>query len=83
MFNILNKIDLKKLDQYIQAKDKINYIVMNHKTFEEIRNSEEGSDRLDLARNKFEQIDYCVYNYIGRFPIAFCEKLNYGEVDLI
>lgn len=82
MFNILNKIDLKKLDHYIQEKDKINYIVMNGKTFEEIRNSEEGSDRLDLARNS-EGIDYCVYNYIGRLPIAFCEKLNYGEVDLI
>jgi len=54
------------------------YIIMNNETANELIKSLDG---FTLIRDYDKQIDY-VNEYQG-IPIAFCAKLDFGEVDII
>ena len=78
MINI-SKLDIQKLIDTIEKKRdtgcKINYLIMNKKTLDEIAYRQDifiFSDGFGTMVFKFQGID-----------IAICEKLNFGDIDFV
>ena len=78
-FNLIYKMDTDKLDSNILVVQP-KYIVMNLETANNL--SAQTSDVLTLEKDKKKWNDGCVSLYRG-IPIAYCEELEYGEVDLV
>lgn len=75
----ISKIDIQKLIDTIEKKRdagrKINYLIMNRKTLDEIAYRQDVfvfSDRFGIMVYKFRDIN-----------IAICEKLNFGDIDFV
>ena len=78
MINI-SKLDIQKLADTIESKRdagcKINYLIMNKKTLDEIAYRQDifiFSDGFGTMVHKFQDID-----------IAICERLNFGDIDFV
>ena len=81
--NIAEKrVNLDKLLSEIRAT-KCNYIIMNNETLSDL------DEKVDDWFTKIETSNYVTvvktptYASIWGIPIAICEKLKYGEVDLV
>ena len=78
MINI-SKLDIQKLIDTIEKKRdtgcKINYLIMNKKTLDEIAYRQDifiFSDGFGTMIHKFRDIN-----------IAICERLNFGDIDFV
>ena len=78
MINI-SKLDIQKLIDTIEKKRdvgcKINYLIMNKKTLDEIAYRQDVfvfSDGFGIMVHQFRDID-----------IAICERLNFGDIDFV
>ena len=77
------KVNLDKLLSGIRTM-KCNYIIMNNETLNDL------DEKVDDWFTKIETSNYVTvvettstYASIWGIPIAICEKLKYGEVDLV
>jgi hypothetical protein len=81
------KVNLDKLLFEIKIME-CNYIIMNNETlndlYERVDDLFTGLETLDyVAVVKKQLIATSTYASIWGIPIAICEKLKYGEVDLV
>lgn len=81
------KVDFNKLLSEIN-KTKYNYIIMNNETLNDLSNTaEDWFTKLETSNYitivKKEILITPTYASVWGIPIATCEKLKYGEVDLI
>lgn len=75
--NINRKLDTNYLiNSIINSKEKINYIIMNEDTLKDIK-----KDFSSIM--PYTTTDEYYYSTIHGISIAICNKLKYGEVDLI
>lgn len=78
MINI-SKIDIQKLIDTIEKKQdagcKINYLIMNRKTLNEI-------DYRSDVFTFYDGLETTVYKFRG-INVAICEKLNFGDIDFV
>ena len=82
--SLISKIDLKILDKALEdynyeTSQIPKYIIMNKKTFDDLKTVPGKKYMLDIK--DYYGIDGCWY--YDSFPIAFCDKLAYGEVEIV
>lgn len=78
------KLDFSKLLSEIKNTE-CKYIIMNTETLNELDNmTDDIFTKLQESRyEKIKKIIFPSYPSICDIPIAICEKLKYGEVELI
>lgn len=75
MINVLvKKIDTKALDNIIET-NKVRFLVMNTETHREFMK--------DSISNENWSAHGASYEEYKKIPIAVCEKLNYGEIEIL
>ena len=75
MINVLvRKIDTKVLDNIIET-NKVRFLVMNAETYREFMNNSISKENWSTHGASYEEYK--------KIPIAVCEKLNHGEIEIL
>ena len=78
------KLDFDKLLSEIR-NTKCKYIIMNTETLNELDNIVDDvfTKMQEFSNGTIRKVTFPSYPCIWNIPIAICEKLKYGEVDLV
>ena len=81
--NILEKISFKKIDDAIddyiyETSATPNFIIMDDDTFTAIKYKSDAFSQ--ITNSSYTHRLYAEYHSI---PIAICNKLNYGEIEIV
>ena len=75
MINVLvKKIDTKALDNIIEV-NKVRFLVMNAETHREFMKNSISNENWSAQGASYEEYK--------KIPIAVCEKLSYGEIEIL